>query len=115
MVTKKTTERTTEETEETTNWFVEAWQALREMDDRFWFYVTLGVGTDASLQHVHWAYRQLAKRYHPDVSKAEAIHDIRSDRYISTTEKFLQVQKAYEAICAEITEREMVASERETS
>lgn len=51
------------------------------------YYAVLGVGRDASAQELARAYRKLARKYHPDVSKepdAEA--------------RFKQVQEAYEVL-----------------
>lgn len=54
------------------------------MDDP---YRILGVGRDASEDEIKRAYRQLAKKYHPDVNKAAGAED-----------KFIQVQNAYQQI-----------------
>jgi len=52
------------------------------------FYVVLGVSKDADLRQIRRAYRRLVKLYHPDVTDAPV-------------EKFLEIQKAYETLCAE--------------
>ncbi len=51
------------------------------------YYKTLGVSRDATPDQVKKAYRQLARKYHPDVSK-EA----------NAEEKFKAVQEAYEVL-----------------
>jgi curved DNA-binding protein len=34
------------------------------------YYATLGVATNASHEEIQRAYRQLARKYHPDINKA---------------------------------------------
>jgi molecular chaperone DnaJ len=51
------------------------------------YYEVLGVSRDASSEEIKRAYRRLAKKYHPDVSKDK-----------STEEKFKEVAEAYEVL-----------------
>lgn len=51
------------------------------------YYATLGVDKKASPDDIKHAYRKLARKYHPDVSKEP-----------SAEEKFKQVQEAYEVL-----------------
>ena len=51
------------------------------------YYEVLGVDKNASESDIKSAFRKLAKKYHPDVSKEE-----------NAQEKFKEVQQAYETI-----------------
>lgn len=51
------------------------------------YYEVLGVAKDASPEEIKKAYRTLAKKYHPDVSKEE-----------NATEKFAEIQVAYDCL-----------------
>ena len=51
------------------------------------YYATLGISSDADEQAVKQAYRQLARRYHPDTSAEPG-----------SAERFLQIQEAYELL-----------------
>lgn len=51
------------------------------------YYETLGVKRDATQQQIQAAYRKMARKYHPDVSKAP-----------DAEERFKQVNEAYEVL-----------------
>ena len=51
------------------------------------YYEVLGVSKNASDDEIKSAYRKLAKKYHPDVSKEE-----------NAAEKFKEVQEAYSVL-----------------
>ena len=51
------------------------------------YYEVLGVPRTATEEEIKKAYRTLAKKYHPDVSKEE-----------NAAEKFKEVQEAYEVL-----------------
>jgi len=51
------------------------------------YYAVLGVGREATGEEVKKAYRRLARKYHPDVSKEE-----------HAEERFKEVQEAYEVL-----------------
>src|SRR5580692_2790651 len=51
------------------------------------YYETLGVSRTANADEVKLAYRKLARKYHPDVSKEK-----------NAEEKFKEVQEAYEVL-----------------
>ncbi len=51
------------------------------------YYEVLGVDRDASKQDIRRAYRKLARKYHPDVNKAE-----------DAEERFKEVKEAYEVL-----------------
>lgn len=52
------------------------------------YYDVLGVSRDASPEEIKKAYRQMAKKYHPDVNKEDE----------NATEKFKEVAEAYEIL-----------------
>ncbi|KAJ9176617.1 hypothetical protein P3X46_011908 [Hevea brasiliensis] len=54
------------------------------------FYDLLGIPKSGTLSEIKKAYKQLARKYHPDVSPPE-----RKEEY---TKKFIQVQEAYETL-----------------
>ncbi|EEF31304.1 chaperone protein DNAj, putative [Ricinus communis] len=54
------------------------------------FYELLGISESGTLSEIKKAYKQLARKYHPDVSPPD-----RTEEY---TKRFLQVQEAYETL-----------------
>lgn len=54
------------------------------------YYGILGVKKDATKQEIHRAFRQLAKKYHPDKNKDK-----------SATDEFIKIFKAYETLSDE--------------
>lgn len=54
------------------------------------FYELLGISESGSLSDIKKAYKQLARKYHPDVSPPD-----REEEY---TQRFIQVQEAYETL-----------------
>lgn len=54
------------------------------------FYELLGISESGTLSEIKKAYKQLARKYHPDVSPAE-----RAEEY---TQRFILVQEAYETL-----------------
>ncbi|XP_065862752.1 chaperone protein dnaJ 20, chloroplastic-like [Euphorbia lathyris] len=56
----------------------------------FSFYELLGIPESGSLIEIKQAYKQLARKYHPDVSPPDRVQEY--------TQKFIQVQEAYEIL-----------------
>nr|XP_027093024.1 chaperone protein dnaJ 20, chloroplastic-like [Coffea arabica] len=54
------------------------------------FYDMLGISETGSISDIKKAYKQLARKYHPDVSPAD-----RTEEY---TKRFIEVQEAYETL-----------------
>lgn len=54
------------------------------------FYDLLGIPESGSLMEIKSAYKQLARKYHPDVSPPDRIEEY--------TKRFIQVQEAYETL-----------------
>ena len=52
------------------------------------YYTVLGVDRTATAEEIRKAYRSLARKYHPDVNKAE-----------DASTKFNEVQEAYDTLC----------------
>ena len=52
------------------------------------YYATLGVGNSATEDEIRKAYRQLARKYHPDLNPDDA----------KAKEKFQQVQNAFDVL-----------------
>ncbi|GMP55505.1 hypothetical protein CsSME_00020306 [Camellia sinensis var. sinensis] len=54
------------------------------------FYELLGVSETGTLVEIKQAYKQLARKYHPDVSPPDRVEDY--------TRRFIRVQEAYETL-----------------
>ncbi|KAK4352994.1 hypothetical protein RND71_028512 [Anisodus tanguticus] len=54
------------------------------------FYELLGIPETGSLLEIKQAYKQLARKYHPDVSPPDRVEEY--------TERFIRVQEAYETL-----------------
>lgn len=54
------------------------------------FYDLLGIPETGSLMDIKHAYKQLARKYHPDVSPPGRVEEY--------TKRFIQVQEAYETL-----------------
>ncbi|XAR56288.1 hypothetical protein NMG60_11036714 [Bertholletia excelsa] len=54
------------------------------------FYDLLGISEKGTLVEIKQAYRQLARKYHPDVSPPDHVEEY--------TRRFIQVQEAYETL-----------------
>lgn len=54
------------------------------------FYELLGISEDVGLRDIKQAYRQLARKYHPDVCPPEQAEEC--------TRRFIEVQEAYETL-----------------
>lgn len=54
------------------------------------FYDLLGIPESGSLPEIKQAYKQLARKYHPDVSPPDRVEEY--------TRRFIQVQEAYETL-----------------
>ncbi|XP_068318317.1 chaperone protein dnaJ 20, chloroplastic-like [Pyrus communis] len=54
------------------------------------FYELLGIPESGSATEIKQAYKQLARKYHPDVSPPDLVEEY--------TEKFIRVQEAYETL-----------------
>ncbi|KAK4266622.1 hypothetical protein QN277_027514 [Acacia crassicarpa] len=54
------------------------------------FYELLGIPESGSLLEIKQAYKQLARKYHPDVSPPDRVEEY--------TKRFIQVQEAYETL-----------------
>lgn len=59
------------------------------------YYETLGVKKDATKHEIHRAFRQLAKKYHPDKNKEKSAQD-----------EFIKIFKAYETLSDEKKRKE---------
>lgn len=60
------------------------------LSDTQTFYEVLGLAEDVALPDIKTAYRQMARRYHPDVCPPEELEE--------NTKRFIEVQEAYETL-----------------
>jgi DnaJ-class molecular chaperone len=60
------------------------------LSDTQTFYEVLGLAKDVALPDIKTAYRQMARRYHPDVCPPEELEE--------NTKRFIEVQEAYETL-----------------
>lgn len=58
--------------------------------DNMSFYDLLGISEDGSFGEIKQAYKQLARKYHPDVSPPDRVEEY--------TQRFIRVQEAYETL-----------------
>jgi hypothetical protein len=63
------------ESKEETNEFVKMWESGIEIPD---YYQILGVNCNASIEEIEKAYKDLAKRFHPDLQPQEGKHEAES-------------------------------------
>lgn len=63
---------------------------LVSMEEEKSFYELLGIGESGSFEEIKQAYKQMALKYHPDVSPP--------DRMVENTQRFIRVQEAYETL-----------------
>ncbi len=69
------------------------------------YYQVLGVGRDAQSTEIKQAYRQLAKRYHPDRNQGSE----------EATQRFKQIHEAYEVLSNETTRQDYDAKSARTT
>lgn len=62
------------------------------------YYKILGVNKNATSSEIKKAYRELAKKYHPDKNKGN----------IEAEEKFKEIQEAYDTLGDEKREKSMI-------
>ncbi|KAF5726572.1 chaperone protein dnaJ 20 chloroplastic-like isoform X1 [Tripterygium wilfordii] len=60
------------------------------VEDKESFYDLLGISESGTLSDIKQAYKQLARKYHPDVSPPDRVEEY--------TKMFIQVQEAYETL-----------------
>ncbi|WP_438347736.1 DnaJ domain-containing protein [Paenibacillus sp. FA6] len=69
------------------------------------YYHVLGIGREAQAAEIKQAYRQLAKRYHPDTNQGSE----------EATERFKQIHEAYEVLSNESSRQEYDARSSSTN
>ncbi|KAJ8449662.1 hypothetical protein Cgig2_001318 [Carnegiea gigantea] len=67
-----------------------ATSAVNDGSAKMSFYELLGIPETVTLPEIKQAYKQLARKYHPDVSPPEEVPEY--------TERFIRVQEAYETL-----------------
>ncbi|CAN8324351.1 unnamed protein product [Cochlearia groenlandica] len=63
---------------------------VKQTEDDLSFYDLLGVTESVTLPEIKQAYKQLARKYHPDVSPPDLVGEY--------TDRFIRVQEAYETL-----------------
>ncbi|XP_010551663.1 PREDICTED: chaperone protein dnaJ 20, chloroplastic-like isoform X2 [Tarenaya hassleriana] len=63
---------------------------VKQAEQRLSFYDLLGVSESGTLPQIKQAYKQLARKYHPDVSPPDRVEEY--------TERFIRVHEAYETL-----------------
>ncbi|VVB01263.1 unnamed protein product [Arabis nemorensis] len=63
---------------------------VKQSEEDLSFYDLLGVTESVTLPEIKQAYKQLARKYHPDVSPPDRIEEY--------TDRFIRVQEAYETL-----------------
>jgi len=71
-------------------------------------YEVLGVREDATLEEVAHAFRELARRYHPDIATDESDRRLRRER-------FVQISQAYNQIKSQLTGQKNAQNESDES
>ncbi|HMX34397.1 MAG TPA: DnaJ domain-containing protein, partial [Leptospiraceae bacterium] len=66
------------------------------------FYADLGVSFDATFEEIKKAYRDLAKKFHPDTQSP----DLSEEEKEENRKQFFKIQKAYEVLSDESSRRE---------
>ncbi|MBK8396078.1 MAG: J domain-containing protein [Leptospiraceae bacterium] len=66
------------------------------------FYADLGVSFDASVDEIKKAYRELVKKFHPDIQSP----DLPKEEKEENMKRFLRIQKAYEVLSDEFRRKE---------
>ncbi|KAK3187939.1 hypothetical protein Dsin_027500 [Dipteronia sinensis] len=64
--------------------------AVKDVTGGLTFYDLLGISESGTLPEIKQAYKQLARKYHPDVSPPDRVQEY--------TQRFIRVQEAYETL-----------------